>query len=226
MYDKVKLQTTAALETVFTHVTVPTEMSEKHDYGNIYFLVAGPTHSPTSTSIDNFDWPGTVDRIKSIFNTIHGRRGFYNVHCMYFAIRALGHEDNDFWVQEDVQVCFRPELFEWYAFELSYATIGQIMRNIVKPLGLTIDPEGIHVRMEDMDETNFPGSMIRISKYPRDVLRIMGMDRRILDAAVRTRDERKWCINEHELRRANVTCKYTHVLPVHGSSTQPTLHLT
>lgn len=193
VYSKVKLQTTAALKTIFANVTVPTEMPEKNDYGDIDFLVAGPIHSPTSTSIDNFDWPGTVDRIKTVFNTIHGRRGWYNFNCMYFAIRAPGHEDDDFWVQVDVQVCFKPELLEWCTFELSYASISKMLGSFVKPLGLTMDPEGIHIRVEDMDETNFPGSMTWVSKDPRDVLRIMGLDRRILDAAFKTKNERKCC---------------------------------
>jgi hypothetical protein len=121
---KVKSHTTAALRTIFSHVVVPTEMPEKDDYGDIDFLVSGPLHSPTSTSIESFDWPGTVSLIKSVFNTTHGRRGFLSFECMYFAIRAPGHEEEDFWVQVDVKVCFKPELFEWQSYELSYATLS------------------------------------------------------------------------------------------------------
>jgi hypothetical protein len=66
MYDKVKLHTTGALRTIFSHVTVPKEMPEKNDYGDIDFLVAGPLHSPSSTSMDSFDWEGTVNLIKSV----------------------------------------------------------------------------------------------------------------------------------------------------------------
>jgi hypothetical protein len=107
---------------------------------------------------------------------------------MYFAIRAPG-DNNDFWVQVDVKVCFKPDMFEWETFELNYASNSKMLGSMVKPLGLTIDPEGLHIRVEEMEETNFPGSMVRISKDPRDVLRVMGLDRRIVDAGFKTKDE-------------------------------------
>jgi hypothetical protein len=188
IYAKVKLQTTAALRTIFSHLVVPTELPEKDDYGDIDFLVSGPLHSPRSTTIDDFDWPGTVYAIKSAFNTTHGRRGFLNPGCMYFAIRAPG-DNNDFWVQVDVKVCFKPDMFEWETFELNYASNSKMLGSMVKPLGLTIDPEGLHIRVEEMEETNFPGSMVWISKDPRDVLRVTGLDRRIVDAGFKTKDE-------------------------------------
>jgi hypothetical protein len=190
VYAKVKLHTTEALQTIFSHVTVPTEMPEKVDYGDIDFLVAGPLHSPASTTIDNFDWAGTVSAINFAFDTTHGRRGHLNPGCMYFAIRAPGHED-EFWVQVDVKVCFKTELFEWQKFELNYASNSKMIGSMVKPLGLTIDPEGLHIRVAEIEETNFPGSMVCVSKDPRDVLRITGLDRRILDAGFITKDESK-----------------------------------
>jgi hypothetical protein len=189
-YAQVKLNTTAALRTLFSHVVVPTEMPEKGDYGDVDFLASGPLLSPSSTTMDNFDWSGTVSAIKSVFNTAHGRRGVLNPGCMYFAIRALGH-GNDFWVQIDVKVCFKPEMFEWETFELNYASNSKIIGSMVKPLGLTIDPEGLHIRVEEIEETNFPGSMVWVSKDPRDMLRITGLDRRIIDAGFDTQNESK-----------------------------------
>jgi hypothetical protein len=190
IYAQVKLNTTAALRTLFSHVGVPTEMPEKEDYGDVDFLVSGPLLSPSSTTMDNFDWSGTVSAIKSVFNTTHGRRGFLNPGCMYFAIRVPGH-GNDFWVQVDVKVCFKPEMFEWETFELNYASNSKMIGSMVKPLGLTIDPEGLHIRVEEIEETNFPGSMVWVSKDPRDVLRITGLDRRIIDAGFNTQNESK-----------------------------------
>jgi hypothetical protein len=188
VYAKVKLHTTAVLCTIFSHVVVPTELPEKDDYGDIDFLVSGPLHSPTNTTIDDFDWSGTVCAIKSAFNTAHGRRGFLNPSCMYFAIRAPGH-DTDFWVQVDVKVCFKPDMFEWETFELNYANNSKMLGSTVKPLGLTIDPEGLHIRVEEMEESNFPGSMVWVSKDPRDVLRVTGLDKRIVDAGFKTKHE-------------------------------------
>ncbi|KAH7090615.1 hypothetical protein FB567DRAFT_491534 [Paraphoma chrysanthemicola] len=163
-------------------------MLAKEDYGDIDFLACGPRHSPFSTDIDNFDWTGTVDAIKSVFNTEHGHRGFLNVDCMYFAVRAPG-DENDFWIQIDVKICFRRELFEWQTFETSYASNSKMIGSMVKPLGFTIDPQGMHIRVPEIEQTNGPGSMVWISKDPMDVLRVVGLDRRILDAGFETKDE-------------------------------------
>ncbi|KAH9865049.1 hypothetical protein IAQ61_008995, partial [Plenodomus lingam] len=182
-YHSIKMHATTALKTVFPHVVVPTEMPEKPDFGDVDFLV-----SPAkSTTMDKFDWITTVESIKAIFGTTHGRRGFLTPDCMYFAIAA--DEDHDSWVQIDVKVCFKPELFTWCAFEHNYASHSKVIGSLVKPLGLTLDPEGIHIRVEEMEDTNFPGSMVWINKDPKDMLRIVGLDRRLLDAGFTTRTE-------------------------------------
>ena len=107
---------------------------------------------------------------------------------MYFAIDAPHGEENYF-VQIDVKVCFNPELFRWCHFELNYASNSKIIGSMVKPLGLTIDPEGMHIRVKEVEETNFHGSMVWISKDPKDALRVVGLDRRILNAGFKSKDE-------------------------------------
>jgi hypothetical protein len=193
VYAQVKVQTTAVLRTVFSHVVVPTEIPEKDDFGDIDFLVSGPLHSPTSTTIKDFDWVSTVAIIKSALNTTHGRRGFLNPGCMYFVIRAPG-DDNEFWVQVDVKVCFKPAMFEWETFELNYASNSKMIGSMMKPLGLTIDPQGLHIRVEEMEESNLPGSMVWVSKDPRDVLRLAGLDRRIVDAGFKSKVEGEYSL--------------------------------
>lgn len=108
---------------------------------------------------------------------------------MYFAVAAPC--DGDYFIQIDVKVCFKSELFEWYTFELNYASSSKIIGSMVKPLGLTIDPEGTHIRIEDIEETDHHGSMIWVSRDPKDVLRIAGLDDRIIDAKFNTKEESK-----------------------------------
>ena len=187
MYEKVKDKSAVALQTIFTHVVVPTEMPEKFDHGDVDFLVCEPYNSPKTTTIETFDWTNTVQAIKTAFDTTHGRRGFLNPDCMYFAIAAPD-DENDFWIQIDIKVCFKPELFKWRTFELSYASNSKIIGSMAKPLGLTIDPEGLHIRVEEMEQMNFPGSMVWVSKEPYDVLRLLGLDRRIVNAGFQTKD--------------------------------------
>ena len=73
---------------------------------------------------------------------------------------------------------------------------------MVKPLGLTIDPEGIHIRVKDLEETDHNESMVWISKDPKDILRIAGLDFRIVKAGFSTKEESK-SADEHGLRSAD-----------------------
>jgi hypothetical protein len=144
LYAEVKQKITTVLKTIFYHVVVPIEMPEKLDYGDIDYLVSEPLHSSrTGTTIEDFDWSNTTSAIKTAFSTSHGYRGRKNPDCMYFAIPAPSQVDDDeredegrrkVWIQIDVKVCLKPELFEWYTFELSYASNSKMIGSMVKPL--------------------------------------------------------------------------------------------
>lgn len=188
LYLKVREQTSASLRELFAHVVIPTELPSKTDYGDIDFLVATPLHAHPASA---FDWPKMVTKIKLAFNTSHGRRGHLNPTVMYFAIPAPGRED-EFWVQVDVKVCEDAALFEWQRFQLNYASAAKMLGSMVKPLGLTLDPEGLHIRVEEMEKTNLAGSMVLLTKEPRDVLKIAGLDKRILNEGFRENEERKF----------------------------------
>jgi hypothetical protein len=91
--------------------------------------------------------------------------------------------------QIDVKVCFTPSLFAWQTFELNYASNSKMIGSMVKPLGLTLDPEGLSLRVAEIEDTNWEGSKVWICKSPAEVLKIVGLDRRILDAGFRTKDK-------------------------------------
>lgn len=192
LYLKVREQTTDALRKLFKHVVVPTELPSKPDYGDVDFLVAGFLQASPTTTTAALDWPTMVSKTKDAFNTVHGRRGHLTPSVMYFAIPAPGPE-NDFWVQVDVKVCEEAtkEAFEWMRFKLNYASAAKMIGSLIKPLGLNINPEGLHIRVEEVEEANVPGSMVLVTKDARDVLKIVGLDRRILHAGFATKEERK-----------------------------------
>ncbi|KAF2116500.1 hypothetical protein BDV96DRAFT_468196, partial [Lophiotrema nucula] len=185
LYLKVRDQTFDILTKVFTHVTVPAEFPSKTDFGDVDFLVAGPRDVKVSAK---FPWTTMVKEIKKAFDTTHGRQGFFTKDCMYFAISCPGRED-EFFIQIDVKVCENPELFAWTEFQLNYASSEKIIGSMIKPLGLTINPEGLWVRIEEMEDVNSAGSMVFLTKEARDVLKIVGLDRRMLDGGFASNEE-------------------------------------
>ncbi|KAF2629557.1 hypothetical protein BU25DRAFT_447028 [Macroventuria anomochaeta] len=76
VYAKVKAITIIALQTVFTHVTVPFEISGKADYGDIDILVSAPSGDPTDLTFTTFPFQPVIETIKHALKAPYGRRGF------------------------------------------------------------------------------------------------------------------------------------------------------
>lgn len=176
---------------LFKRVVVPTEMPSKSDYGDVDFLVSGFLNTAPDAALD---WPATVAGIKDALQTVHGRRGFLTPENMYFAVQAPVPEDDQYWVQIDLKVleATNQNSFEWELFELYYASGLKMMASLMKPLGITIDPEGLHIRVEEMEATNHPGSLVFVSKEPTDVLKILGLDKRFLYGGFSSKEDCKW----------------------------------
>ncbi|KAF2447359.1 hypothetical protein P171DRAFT_355544 [Karstenula rhodostoma CBS 690.94] len=185
VYLKIREQTTNILRSLFAHVVVPTEMPEKPDYGDVDFLVSGFLLEPPDSPLN---WQRMVSTTRDALNTPHGRQGHLNPDVMYFAIP---HPNGEHWIQIDVKVCATPdeETFAWMQFQLLYASGLKMLGSLVKPLGLTISPAGLHIRVEEMESTNFPGSLVFVTMEPGDVLKILGLDRRFLRAGFDTVEE-------------------------------------
>ncbi|KAF1977754.1 hypothetical protein BU23DRAFT_587284 [Bimuria novae-zelandiae CBS 107.79] len=182
IYFKVRDQTTSALRKLLTHVVIPTEMPAKPSYGDVEFLVSAflPT-SPASATV--LDYPLMISIIKDLLHTPHGKRGYLNPDVMYFAVPVPGLDSEvDTWIQIDVKVCDAEDEqgFAWHQFQPNYASRLKMIGSLMKPLGLTISPSGLHVRVEEMEGINFAGSMVFVSREAGDVLRVLGLDRRFL----------------------------------------------
>jgi hypothetical protein len=203
VYARVKNIAKVALQTVFTHVTVPFEVPGKADYGDIDFLVSATFGDSKELTFTTFPFQPVVEAVKQALNTTHGRRGFLTPDCMYFAIPlssagstiCIDDEDSEgereIWVQVDVKVCVKPEMFSWMTFELNFASQSSVLGGMIKTLGLTLDPEGLHLRVEDMEATDWAGSMVLVTTDPWMVCRVLGLGRRVVDGGFKSCEESK-----------------------------------
>ena len=199
VYHDIKSSAFAALQTVFTHVTVPHEVPGKPSYGDIDFLVSAPFGRADEFDLATFPYQEAVDAVKKALNTPHGRQGNLTPTCMYFAVpmpSAYSLDDDDesedeqeYWVQIDAQVCFNPEMFSWMEFQLNHATQSSILGSIINPLGLTLDPQGLHIRVEEVESTNWAGSMVFLSRDPWTVSRVLGLSRKRVDGGFSSAEE-------------------------------------
>jgi hypothetical protein len=182
LYLQAREEVKNCLQTLFRYVCVPFEMPSKTDFGDVDFLVAGPLtqqvtifHHGNST----FDYAYHVEAIKRVLSTPFGRKGYLTERVMYFAIPAPGRED-EFWIQIDIKVCEDPYRFEWERFCLNYATASALLGSMVKPLGLTLDLDGLYLRVDGLEKAHWEKSFVFLTRSPKEALKILGMDKRLL----------------------------------------------
>jgi hypothetical protein len=199
VYNEIKSSAAAALRTVFTNVTVPHEVPGKTDYGDVDFLVSAPFGRFDEFELTTFPYQEAVDAVKKALNTPHGRQGYLTPTCLYFAVpmpSAFSLDNNDesdnepeLWVQIDAKICFNPKIFSWMEFELNHATQSSILGSMLKPLGLTINRQGLHLRVEEIESTNRDASMVFLSIDPWTVARALGLSRKRVDGGFKSAEE-------------------------------------
>lgn len=194
LYLQTRSHVTEALKTLFAHVCVPHEMPSKTDFGDVDFLVAGPLTQDSASNPNTptaFDYAHHVSKIRAILNASDGRKGHLTEKVMYFAIPAPGRE-HEFWIQIDVKVCEDPSQFGWERFCLNYATASGLLGSMMKPLGLTLDQEGLYVRVEGLEKVNWEKSFVFLTNKPKEVLKIAGLDKRLLIGGFKENTDRKF----------------------------------
>ena len=210
-------RTTQILRTLFTHVVVPAEMPGKTSYGDVDFLVAGFRLLPTDAPLDWDVMVRSVRGALGTRYGRRGVKSegvmFFAVRDEVTE-REDGDEgggedregeddDNDsededenkdergIWIQIDVKVIEASSTtsFPWATFNLSHASAAKLLASLTKPLGLSILPSGLHIRVPDMEPVDWPGSQVFVTQRAEDVLKLLKLDDRFLHNGFATEEE-------------------------------------
>ncbi|CAN9095029.1 hypothetical protein CC77DRAFT_1029474 [Alternaria alternata] len=157
------------LETLFERVVVPRDAPAKADHGDIDFLVEGIRP------------PNTKDRIWSVIQGTlqadhHLPRGGSSSY-------AVPHPElPDAHVQVDVELSVgnetpeSAELFEWTRFMKGDSDLLQIVGVSHRPLGLTCNDRGLHVRIAEIEPYNKKKALLFLTRDPDKMIKFYGMD--------------------------------------------------
>ncbi|RMZ71315.1 hypothetical protein GMOD_00005850 [Pyrenophora seminiperda CCB06] len=168
VYNQAKAKVMSLLSQMFYRSLV--------EYGAIRVLIWYPSTTGT------FPWEHYVELIKGGLEADYGR---HDDDHMWFAIRS-GRKTS---IEIDVKMCMTSEMFELDRFQLNYASLRKLIGSMIEPLGLSIDTEGLHICIEENEELEIPSARVFVSEDPEDVLKIVRLDRRILDGGFKSRDE-------------------------------------
>lgn len=167
LYQRVAADVRSKLETIFHRVTIPREAPGKLDYGDVDFLVEG--QRITDTNI----WHSIASLLGA---ELHVSRG--GSHS--FGIRHP--ETPEAYVQVDVEISPRSgtldgaELFEWTRFMKGDSDLLQIIGVCHRPLGITCNDRGLHIRVEEVEPYNKKQSLLFLTRHPNEALQFYGLD--------------------------------------------------
>ena len=74
-------------------------------------------------------------------------------------------------------MCVRLGGFEWQLFHQSHGDMWNLLGTTIRPVGLTANDVGLHVRIPEIEEVNRKRSMLFLTSEPDQVLDFLGLDR-------------------------------------------------
>ncbi len=150
------------LSTYYAQAATPIEAPCKTSYGDIDVLVS----QPKCLSINTNALATALDAVRNA--------GTPGSPTASFAVLYPGLQDA--YVQLDVHVC-PPGLFEWQLFHQSHGDLWNLLGTTIRPVGLTANDVGLHVRVPEIEEVNRKRGMLFLTSEPDQVLDFLGLDR-------------------------------------------------
>ena len=162
LYYRLRDHYISLLSTYYTQAATPIEAPCKTSYGDIDVLVC----QPKSISVNTDTLAKVLDAVRK-FSTPGSLTAS-------FAVPYPGLQDT--YVQLDVHVC-PPGLFEWQLFHQSHGDLWNLLGTTIRPVGLTANDVGLHVRVPEIEEVNRKRGMLFLTSEPDQVLDFLGQDR-------------------------------------------------
>jgi hypothetical protein len=177
LYQKMINEYKPKLEVFFRNVVVPRDAPDKEDYGDIDFLVESDNkillEGRTLSAEDQDFWKLVKVALTA---ELHEKRG----QSHSFGIPILG--VSGAYVQVDIELSpgngtiDSLDLFAWTRFMKGDADLLQIIGVTHRPLGLTCNDRGLHVRLEQIEPYDKKKALLFLTRDPDKAMVFYGFD--------------------------------------------------
>lgn len=147
------------LRDIYRRVASPIEAPAKRSYGDIDILVSEPLKESTREALSAHLQAG-----RSFVN--HGSP------TTSFAVAYPDFAHN--YVQIDVHVC-SADTFEWQLFHHSHGDLWNLLGTTIRPLGLTANDKGLHLRIAEIEPLDKKKSLLLLTKESQDAVYFLGL---------------------------------------------------
>ena len=162
LYYSLRDHYVSLLSNYYTQAASPIEAPCKTSYGDIDVLVS----QARSISVNANTLAKAINAVRTCSTT--------GSPTASFAVPYPGLKDT--YVQLDVHVC-PPGLFEWQLFHQSHGDLWNLLGTTIRPVGLTANDVGLHLRIPEIEEVNRKRGMLFLTSEPDQVLGFLGLDR-------------------------------------------------
>lgn len=169
IYKEVLRECKVKLEQFFERVLVPREVPGKSDHGDIDFLVDG-----IRTPVAQSDLWATVQ--ETLGADLYLARGGSHSFAILHPTEPNAHVQVDVELSPGNGTDSSAELLAWTYFMKGYSDLVQILGIAHRPLGLTCNDQGLHIRVEEIEPYNKKKALLFLSRDPNKVMKFYGLD--------------------------------------------------
>ena len=161
LYADLVIRISDLLRTVYVHVSTPPTAPSKPSHGDIDILVCCPSNIPVPTT-------ATLASLLGAERTISSPPS---------RSLAVPHPELiNAYVQVDIRVCDDVENWKWELFHHAYGDLWNLLGTTIRPWGLTANDRGLFLRIEEIEVLDRKKSLIWLTKHPRVVCDLLGVD--------------------------------------------------
>lgn len=167
LYKQIISEVQPKLERLFEQVVVPRDAPCKVDHGDIDFLVEGVRSTTRTQDL----WETTRISLGAVLYVCRGQSHSFGIPHP---------SESDAYVQVDVELSpgngtsDSAELFKWTQFMKGDADLLQIVGIAHRPLGITCNDRGLHVRLEQIETYDKKKALLFLTRSPVEAMRFYG----------------------------------------------------
>jgi len=154
----------------FEDIACPAEAPGKLDHGDVDFVVQNPK--------PDFSAEKLMNHLGAIRRESNGPTSSYAVPL---------HGGNEEYAQVDVHIC-KPGYMQWELLMGSYGDLWQIIGVLLRPLGLTANDQGLHVRLAEIEPHNRKASMVLLTVDRTETFTFLGLDSQVYDVGFQSEE--------------------------------------
>ena len=190
----------------YAHVRVPPEGPSKQDHGDVDFIVATPLYAFKAEELQRALGAVARTRIGVTISfcvplpTPTATIATTATSSPSSATPAPGEQEGaegaeESFAQIDVHEVRDAAMLDWEVFLASYGDMQQILGLLQRPVGLTSNDKGMHVRVPEIEERNRKAAMIFLTCEVHEMLRFLGLDVRKWESGFESNEDVfEWCL--------------------------------